>query len=99
MYLLILEGLGVLLGYLIGFYGRGMDIRANTQKRKVFSLATASILIIALSTGIISYAHVMELDSQITLKDYILGFVLLSLPGVAVGMFVNWLTEKISGAK
>jgi len=99
MFLIILEGLGFLLGYLVGSYGRSIDLKARAERRKVYILATVSSLIIALSIGIITYAHIMELDHQNTLKDYILGFVLLSLPGVTAGMFVNWLVERFSGAK
>lgn len=99
MFLIILEGLGFILGYLVGFYGRRIDIKAHVERRKVYLLSATSILIIALSIGIIIYTQVMELDSQTTLKDYIQGFVLLILPGIAIGMFVTWLVEKFSGAQ
>ena len=97
MYLLILEGLGFILGYLVGFYGREIDIKAHTERRKVHLLATASFLIVFLSSGIITYAHITKPEIQNNLKDYILGFVLLILPGIAIGMFSSWLVEKFSG--
>jgi len=99
MFLLILEGLGFILGYLVGFYGRRLDIKAYAERRKVYLLATASLLIIAVFFGIITYAQITKPEIQNTLKEYILGFVLLILPGIAIGMFVNWLVEKFSGAQ
>jgi len=99
MFLLILESLGFFLGYLVGFFGPRIDIKAHAERRKVLTLATTSFSIIALTGGMIAYVHIVKIYTQSTLKDHILGFVFLTLPGLAVGMFMNWLTEKISGTK
>lgn len=99
MSLLILEGLGFILGYLFGFYGRKLNNKAHAERRKLHLLTATSFLIIALACGITTYAHFMKLKNQNILKDYVLGFVMFILPGMTIGTFVNWLVEKYSGAK
>ena len=97
--LLIIEGLGFLLGYMVGFYAKEIDMNDYALRRRTYILAAISFAIVAIAGGLMTYAYVLEIDNKNTLKDHILGFLLLTLPGVGAGMFTSWLTEKFSGVK
>ena len=106
----IVMGLGFLLGYVIGFYGKKINIQTDRthqlptiskreltvhKKRRLYSaLLVGGILIVSLACAIILFAWIQPGIQPGVLKDDVLGFFVFILPGISVGLFVNWIMGK-----
>lgn len=107
-------GLGFLLGYLVGFYKKKIDINTNTlfhpplkariskqektvyKKRKVYVLSVFAIFVLTTIIAFIVYIWLYRIISPSVFRDSVFGFIVFIIPGFGVGLFVNWLFEKLT---
>lgn len=94
--LLAAEGLGFIIGFLIGFFRKRLNIAASTLKKKVLILGVLCLTAVFIFLGFIMFIRLLYPGNLLMLRDYVLGFLSLILPGWAIGMFADWLVGKVS---
>ena len=94
--LLFYESLGFLTGFLIGFYSRVLNSKSNRKRLLIKIFIAAGALGVIIILGTVWIFAVNPSGGWAALKDILLGFTLLILPGIGVGMLVDWLVRKIT---
>jgi hypothetical protein len=95
MYLIFAEAVGLLAGFLIGFYGKRVEISDYYPRKKLAYLAMMGFIVLAFPLGFTLYAWIGGSIPPDIFKQRILGYVLMLLPGLGIGMFANWLSQKL----
>ena len=94
--LLAAEGLGLFIGFLIGFFRKRLNTETSTQKKKVLILGALCLMVVFIFLGFITFIRLLYPGNLLMFKDYVLGFLSFILLGWAIGMFADWLVGKVS---
>ncbi|MEA3440855.1 MAG: hypothetical protein U9R58_11280 [Chloroflexota bacterium] len=94
--LLAVEGLGFIIGFLIGFFRKKLNTETSILKKKVLILGTLCLMVVFIFLGFITFIRLLNPGNLLMFRDYVLGFLLFILLGWAIGMFADWLVGKVS---
>jgi uncharacterized membrane protein len=97
MLLCFIEGVGLLIGFMIGFYRKRINIQSLSRRTKIILLVLLVFLVVAISGGTVAYIWIAKPVDLNEIKQLVVGLPMFIPAGWAVGIFANWVTEKLSG--
>ena len=94
MLLAYFEGVGVITGFAIGYFGKRVSAEINPRVRKWTILGFIAAVLLANALGFTWYALTIPQGDWVLLKNCVMGFLGMTTVGWALGMFAEWLVGK-----
>ena len=94
MLLAYFEGVGIITGFAIGYFGRRVSAQINPRLRKRTILGSIGVLFLAFVFGFIWLFVSIPGGNWVVVKDCVMGFLGMATVGWALGLFAEWLARK-----
>jgi len=94
MLLAYFEGVGIITGFAIGYFGKRVSAEINPRVRKRTILGSIGILVLAFVFGFTWYYLSNPDGDWVVIKNCIMGFLGMATVGWALGLFAEWLVMK-----
>jgi len=99
MLLLYYEGVGFILGFAVGHFGKSYKAEYLPKRKRVYHLVAAGFLVIGVAVGLVWGTITHPGVRPFYLGKEFLGVLALLAPGWAFGMFGKWLVERFIQGK